>query len=113
MDGAFFMPRLRGRRKERGMSIAGIRRESPSAAPALSGVWLPLVTPFLEGAVDHESATRLTRRYVEAGVDGLILAATTGEGLTLDADEVAGLIESCATAADGRDRKRTRLTSSH
>src|SRR3546814_14587492 len=39
MDGAFFMPRLRRRRKERGMSVAGIRSESPSAAPARSGVW--------------------------------------------------------------------------
>src|SRR3546814_17289967 len=100
MDGAFFMPRLRRRRKERGMSVAGIRRESPSAAPALSGVWLPLVTPFLEGAVDHESATRLTRRSVEAGVAGLLPAATPGEGLPHDAHDVAGLIVPSANTAD-------------
>jgi hypothetical protein len=63
------------------MSIADTRRESISTAPALSGVWLPLVTPFFDDAVDHQSVARLTRRYVESGVDGLILAATTGEGL--------------------------------
>src|SRR3546814_11640570 len=84
------------------MSSMQTQRESTSATPALSGVWLPLVTPFLEGRVDHESAARLTRRFVDAGIDGLILAATTGEGLVLDAEETAGLIETCATAAAGR-----------
>lgn len=88
-------------------------RESISGGPALSGVWVPLITPFAEGAVDHESVFRLVRHYVEAGVDGLIMAATTGEGLTLDDDEVAALAASAATAAAGRVPVYLGLSGSH
>jgi 4-hydroxy-tetrahydrodipicolinate synthase len=52
------------------------------------GIWLPLVTPFKDGAFDEVSARRLARHYVAAAVDGFILAATTGEGLTIDDDEI-------------------------
>ena len=52
------------------------------------GVWLPLITPFKDGAFDEVSARRLARHYVGAAVDGFILAATTGEGLTIDDDEI-------------------------
>jgi len=79
----------------------------------LSGVWVPLVTPFADGAVDHEAVFRLVRHYVDAGVDGLIMAATTGEGLTLDADEVAALAASAASAAAGRVPVYLGLSGSH
>ena len=36
---------------------------------------------------------RLIRHYLGQPVDGLILAATTGEGLTLDDDETARLVD--------------------
>ena len=36
-------------------------RESISPGPVLSGVWVPLVTPFADGAIDHESVFRLVR----------------------------------------------------
>ena len=52
----------------------------------LRGLWLPLVTPFRDGALDEASLRRLVRHYAALPVDGLILAATTGEGLTLDAE---------------------------
>ena len=52
------------------------------------GIWLPLITPFKDGAFDEASARRLARHYVAAPVDGFILAATTGEGLTIDDDEI-------------------------
>ncbi len=60
--------------------------------PGLSGLWLPLITPFLEGALDEASTRRLIAHYLEEPVDGLILAATTGEGLTLDDAEVERLV---------------------
>ncbi len=50
----------------------------------LHGVWLPLITPFREGMVDEPSVRRLIRHYAAEPIDGLILGATTGEGLTLD-----------------------------
>ncbi len=52
--------------------------------PRISGLWLPLVTPFKQGRLDEASLARLLRHYLGQRVDGFILAATTGEGLTLD-----------------------------
>jgi 4-hydroxy-tetrahydrodipicolinate synthase len=59
------------------------------------GVWLPLITPFKDGAFDEVSARRLARHYVGAAVDGFILAATTGEGLTIDDDEIERYVGIC------------------
>jgi 4-hydroxy-tetrahydrodipicolinate synthase len=58
----------------------------------LQGLWLPLVTPFRDGELDAPSLRRLVRHYANGPVDGLILAATSGEGLTLRADELARLV---------------------
>jgi 4-hydroxy-tetrahydrodipicolinate synthase len=57
----------------------------------LQGLWLPLVTPFRDGELDDASLRRLVRHYAGA-VDGLILAATTGESLTLEPEEIARLV---------------------
>jgi 4-hydroxy-tetrahydrodipicolinate synthase len=58
----------------------------------LQGLWLPLVTPFRDGELDEPSLRRLVRHYANGAVDGLILAATSGEGLTLRADELERLV---------------------
>jgi 4-hydroxy-tetrahydrodipicolinate synthase len=55
---------------------------------ALQGLWLPLVTPFRNGQIDGASLRRLVARYASAPIDGFILGATTGEGLTLDIGEL-------------------------
>ena len=57
-----------------------------------SGLWLPLVTPFCDGALDEASLSRLVRHYAGEPIDGLILGATTGEGLTLDDEEIERLV---------------------
>jgi 4-hydroxy-tetrahydrodipicolinate synthase len=57
----------------------------------LRGLWLPLVTPFCNGELDEASLRRLTRHYAALPVDGLVLAATTGEGLTLTSAETEHL----------------------
>ncbi len=56
-------------------------------ASRLEGIWLPLVTPFKDGRLDEASLQRLVGHYCGEPIDGMILAATTGEGLTLDDDE--------------------------
>lgn len=68
------------------------------------GIWLPLITPFKDGAFDEVSARRLARHYVAAELDGFILAATTGEGLTADDDEIERYVGICreAIGASGR-----------
>ena len=70
------------------------------------GLWLPLITPFRDGALDEPSLRRLLRHYVGEPVEGLILAATTGEGMTLDEAETERLV---SLSAAERDRAGKRL----
>jgi 4-hydroxy-tetrahydrodipicolinate synthase len=67
--------------------------------PAPTGLWLPLITPFRDGALDEASLRRLVRHYAAGPVDGLILAATTGEGMTLDTDETERVVAIAAEEA--------------
>lgn len=64
--------------------------------PGLQGIWLPLVTPFRDGALDERSLRRLLRHYAAEPIDGLILAATTGEGMTLEAEEIERVVSLAA-----------------
>ena len=55
----------------------------------LSGVWIPIVTPFREGRVDHDALAALVRRLAADGVAGFVVCATTGEApLLSDAERV-------------------------
>ncbi len=71
--------------------------------PPIEGLWLPLITPFTDGRLDETSLKRLLRHYAGEPVDGLILAATTGEGLTLDEAETERLAD-IAAAETGAGR---------
>lgn len=68
----------------------------------LSGLWLPLVTPFKDGAVDFASYERLIDHYISLGVNGLFPLGTTGESPTLDEDEIDQLVERTVARAAGR-----------
>ncbi|MEA2818983.1 MAG: 4-hydroxy-tetrahydrodipicolinate synthase [Bradyrhizobium sp.] len=63
-----------------------------------SGVWLPLITPFRNDGIDAVSLRRLIGHFAGKPVDGLIVGATTGEGLTLDDAEIEQLVMLTATA---------------
>jgi 4-hydroxy-tetrahydrodipicolinate synthase len=58
----------------------------------LQGLWLPLVTPFRDGTIDETSLRRLVAHYAKGPIDGLILAATSGEGMTLDIAELERVV---------------------
>lgn len=66
----------------------------------LQGLWLPLITPFRDGALDRTSLRRLVAYYVSQPVDGFILAATTGEGMCLDDDETEQLVSDVGDALE-------------
>jgi 4-hydroxy-tetrahydrodipicolinate synthase len=70
----------------------------------LQGLWLPLVTPFRDGQIDEPSLRRLVEHYASGPVDGLILAATSGEGMTLDTDELERLVALTRSAMAGNGR---------
>jgi len=88
------------------------RRQLDNRSAAISGLWLPLVTPFREGRLDERSLLRLSRHYLGQPVDGLILAATTGEGLTLDEAETERLAALSAAEVAGRLPLYLRLSGS-
>ena len=69
---------------------------------APSGLWLPLITPFKDGAVDHASYQRLIDHYLALGVDALFPLGTTGESPALEDGEIERLIETTLTRAQGR-----------
>ncbi|HLG79695.1 MAG TPA: 4-hydroxy-tetrahydrodipicolinate synthase [Bradyrhizobium sp.] len=71
----------------------------------LRGLWLPLVTPFRDGEIDSRSLQRLVRHYAAAPIDGLILAATSGEGLLLSSSELERLVDEVRTALDDAGRR--------
>lgn len=70
-----------------------VHRAPPTGAPAagpiaaLTGLWLPMVTPLRQGRVDVQAAVHLARHYRRAGIDGLVLFGSTGEGSLLSLAE--------------------------
>ena len=64
----------------------------PNLRFSLRGLWLPLVTPFCNGELDETSLRRLVRHYAALPLNGLVLAATTGESLTLTPAETERLV---------------------
>ncbi|MGC7406161.1 4-hydroxy-tetrahydrodipicolinate synthase [Pandoraea pneumonica] len=68
------------------------------------GVWIPLVTPMTgaNGAtIDYDGFGRLVDYYLAAGVNGLVVAGTTGEGTLLTDDERRWLAETACHHANG------------
>ena len=68
----------------------------------ISGLWLPLITPFKDGVVDFASYERLIDHYIGLGVDGLFPLGTTGESPTLDEAEIDELVDRTVARSAGR-----------
>lgn len=66
-----------------------------------SGIWIPLVTPFNAGDVDHAALDALVRHYARAGVAGIVALGTTGEPAALDDREQDAVLATVLAAADG------------
>ena len=70
----------------------------------LQGLWLPLITPFRDGELDEASLRRLVTHCAAGPVDGFILAATSGEGMSLRADELERLVTVTRSELSGSGR---------
>jgi 4-hydroxy-tetrahydrodipicolinate synthase len=77
-------------------------RKEPPMLQRLSGVWLPIITPFVDGEIDYPSYERLVDHYVRAGVAGVIPLGTTGESPTVDEAEADALVERTVAVVAGR-----------
>ena len=70
---------------------------------SFAGLGTALVTPFTgSGEVDEPALRRLVRRQVEAGVDVLVPCGTTGESVTLSAEEQSRVIAIALEESGGR-----------
>ncbi len=70
-------------------------------SPDFSGLWIPLVTPFRDGAVDHAALAALTRRLAADGVAGFVVCGSTGEAAALDEAEQLASLDTVQAAAGG------------
>lgn len=59
---------------------------------SFEGIWVPIITPFRDGRVDHATLARLARDLSTQGIAGLVVGATTGEGALLDPGEQEAMI---------------------
>lgn len=63
-----------------------------------SGLWIPLITPFHDGAVDHPALTKLAQHYGKAGVAGFVACGSTGEAAALDDAEQLAVLDTVLKA---------------
>ena len=77
--------------------------QQPTADTAtdFSGLWVALVTPFRDGAVDHTALAALVRRLADDGVTGFVPCGSTGEAAALDEAEQLAVLDTVLTAAGG------------
>jgi 4-hydroxy-tetrahydrodipicolinate synthase len=68
----------------------------------ITGLWLPIITPFRDNAVDFKSYERLIEHYLALGADALFPLGTTGESPTLDEAEIDELVERTVATVAGR-----------
>jgi len=69
---------------------------------SLRGVWLPIVTPFLENEIDYSSYKKLIDFYASTGIRGLIPNGTTGECPTIEEYEFEELLDRTVEYSNGR-----------
>lgn len=67
----------------------------------MEGVYLPLVTPFHDGAIDLESLRRLVEHYRNTGLAGLVMLGTTGEVPTVEPAEQRAVVAATLDAVAG------------
>ena len=72
--------------------------------PIFRGTCTALVTPFREGGIDYAALDRLLETQLEAGVEALVVAGTTGEAATLSHEELVALIAHCVRFCAGRTK---------
>jgi 4-hydroxy-tetrahydrodipicolinate synthase len=69
----------------------------------LFGIIPPMTTPFdADGEIDEAAVRAQVRWLLDRGVHGLAAGGSTGEGHTLDTDELRRLVAAVVEAADGQ-----------
>ncbi len=68
-----------------------------------SGTYTAIITPFCEDeSIDYDALNRLVEEQISAGVDGIVVAGTTGESPTLSWEEHNKMIAKMVQMVNGR-----------
>ncbi len=59
---------------------------------AFEGIWIPLVTPWRNDALDTAALSALARHLAPTGIAGFVVGATTGEGMLLRPGEMESVV---------------------
>ena len=60
---------------------------------AFQGIWVPVVTPFQDGAIDFISLHRLVSHLLDKHVAGIMVCTTTGEAASLSRQEQLAMLD--------------------
>ena len=60
---------------------------------AFQGIWVPVVTPFHDGAIDFIGLRRLVEHLLEQHVAGIMVCTTTGEAAALSRQEQLAVLD--------------------
>jgi 4-hydroxy-tetrahydrodipicolinate synthase len=71
-------------------------------SPEYTGIYLPIITPFLDGEVDYRSYEKMVDHYIEKGIHGIIPLGTTGESPTVSHTEYHNIIKTIIDLVRGR-----------
>ncbi|HEX2955147.1 MAG TPA: 4-hydroxy-tetrahydrodipicolinate synthase [Bacillota bacterium] len=70
--------------------------------PKIQGLWLPIITPFINDQIDWESYRKLIDYYIGKGISGLMPLGTTGESPTVSEYELEQIVEKTIEYVGGR-----------
>lgn len=60
---------------------------------SFQGIWVPIVTPFQDGAIDFIGLHRLVGHLLEKHVAGIMVCTTTGEAASLSRQEQLAVLD--------------------
>lgn len=67
------------------------------------GTGVAIVTPFnTDSSVDHASLKKLTKHLIDGGVEYVVVLGTTGESVTLTAEEKKEVVKTVVETCDGK-----------
>ncbi len=67
-----------------------------------TGAATAIITPFKNGAIDYDTFGALIDKQIAAGIDGIVVAGTTGEAATLSHEEHCDLLRYSVEKVAGR-----------
>lgn len=70
-------------------------------SPDFSGLWIPLITPFSQGDIDHPALARLVKQFTKDGASGFVACGSTGEAAALSEAEQLAVLDTVIQAAEG------------